>query len=67
MCLCDGSKSVEYSQKTMEEAVKKVEKMEADLGGTEILMPLEHIYRQPCIPNHPRQVMHKGTHPHIQV
>uniref|UniRef100_A0A3Q3KPW2 von Willebrand factor A domain containing 5A n=1 Tax=Mastacembelus armatus TaxID=205130 RepID=A0A3Q3KPW2_9TELE len=49
-------KSVEYSQKTMEEAVKKVEQMTANLGGTEILMPLNHIYSQPCIPSQPRQL-----------
>lgn len=55
--MCDGSKSVEYSQKTMEEALKKVDKMRADLGGTEILKPLKHIYNQSCIPNQPRQVM----------
>ncbi|XP_051252730.1 von Willebrand factor A domain-containing protein 5A isoform X42 [Dicentrarchus labrax] len=49
-------KSVEYSQKTMEEALKTVEEMGADLGGTEILNPLKHIYSQPCIPNQPRQL-----------
>ncbi|XP_039905465.1 von Willebrand factor A domain-containing protein 5A-like isoform X2 [Simochromis diagramma] len=49
-------KSVEYSQQTMEEALKKVEQMEADLGGTEILQPLKHIYSQPYIPNQPRQL-----------
>ncbi|XP_040901630.1 von Willebrand factor A domain-containing protein 5A-like isoform X11 [Toxotes jaculatrix] len=49
-------KSVEYSEKTMEEALKKVEKMKADLGGTEILEPLKHIYSQPCIPSQPRQL-----------
>lgn len=49
-------KSVEYSQKTMEEALKIVEGMEANLGGTEILKPLEHIYSQSCIPNQPRQL-----------
>nr|XP_024660683.1 von Willebrand factor A domain-containing protein 5A-like [Maylandia zebra] len=49
-------KSVEYSQQTMEEALKKVEQMEADLGGTEILEPIKHIYSQPCIPNQPRQL-----------
>ncbi|KAM8905375.1 von Willebrand factor A domain-containing protein 5A-like isoform 1-T1 [Spinachia spinachia] len=48
--------SEEYNQKTMEEALKKVEKMEADLGGTEILEPLKHIYRQPSIPSQPRQL-----------
>ncbi|XP_060770444.1 von Willebrand factor A domain-containing protein 5A-like isoform X2 [Neoarius graeffei] len=49
-------KSVQYSQDTMEQAVKKLKKMQADMGGTEILQPLEHIYKQPCIPNHPRQL-----------
>ncbi|XP_026196103.1 von Willebrand factor A domain-containing protein 5A-like [Anabas testudineus] len=49
-------KSVEYSETTMEEALKKVEQMTADLGGTEILEPLKHIYSQPCIPNQPRQL-----------
>uniref|UniRef100_A0A671W7C6 VIT domain-containing protein n=1 Tax=Sparus aurata TaxID=8175 RepID=A0A671W7C6_SPAAU len=49
-------KSVEYSQKTMGKAVKKVTFMKANLRGTEILKPLQHIHSQPCIPNHPRQV-----------
>ncbi|XP_074497548.1 von Willebrand factor A domain-containing protein 5A-like isoform X5 [Sebastes fasciatus] len=49
-------KSVEYGQKTMEEALLKVEEMEANLGGTEILQPLKGIYSQPCIPNQPRQL-----------
>lgn len=43
----------------MEEAVKAVQNMSADLGGTEILMPLTHIYNQSCIPNQPRQVKAK--------
>ncbi|XP_049914707.1 von Willebrand factor A domain-containing protein 5A-like isoform X3 [Epinephelus moara] len=49
-------KSVEYSQETMEEALKKVGEMTANLGGTEILRPLKDIYSQPCIPNQPRQL-----------
>uniref|UniRef100_A0A3Q4MVF7 von Willebrand factor A domain-containing protein 5A-like n=1 Tax=Neolamprologus brichardi TaxID=32507 RepID=A0A3Q4MVF7_NEOBR len=49
-------KSVEYSQQTMEKALKTVEQMEANLGGTEMLEPLKHIYSQPCIPNQPRQL-----------
>lgn len=67
--MCFGSKSVEYSQKTMEKALKQVEKMSADLGGTEILRPLKDIYSQPCIPNQPRQVnthAHTYTHAHTQ-
>ncbi|CAJ1071990.1 Hypothetical predicted protein [Xyrichtys novacula] len=49
-------KSVEYNQETMEKALKKVEEMQANLGGTEILKPLKHIYSQPCIPSQPRQL-----------
>ncbi|XP_071389671.1 von Willebrand factor A domain-containing protein 5A-like [Centroberyx affinis] len=49
-------KSVEYSQKSMDEALKIVEKMQANMGGTEILQPLKHIYSQPCIPSQPRQL-----------
>ncbi|KAG5269112.1 hypothetical protein AALO_G00198420 [Alosa alosa] len=48
-------KSVEYNQKTMDDALEKVKGMRADMGGTEILQPLKHIYSQPCIPSHPRQ------------
>uniref|UniRef100_A0A672LR19 von Willebrand factor A domain-containing protein 5A-like n=1 Tax=Sinocyclocheilus grahami TaxID=75366 RepID=A0A672LR19_SINGR len=48
--------SVVYSEDTMEEALKRVKSMSADLGGTEILQPLKHIYSQPCYPDHPRQL-----------
>ncbi|XP_007566801.1 von Willebrand factor A domain-containing protein 5A-like isoform X1 [Poecilia formosa] len=49
-------KSAKYNQKNLKRAVKKVEEMGADLGGSEILEPLRQIYRQPCIPKHPRQL-----------
>ncbi|XP_051740416.1 von Willebrand factor A domain-containing protein 5A-like isoform X6 [Ctenopharyngodon idella] len=49
-------KSVKYNQKTMDQALKRVKEMRADLGGTEILQPLKHIYSQPCVPDHPRQL-----------
>ncbi len=45
----------------MEEALKRVKSMRADMGGTEILQPLKHIYSQPCYPDHPRQVQHTLT------
>uniref|UniRef100_A0AAZ3QZG6 von Willebrand factor A domain-containing protein 5A-like n=1 Tax=Oncorhynchus tshawytscha TaxID=74940 RepID=A0AAZ3QZG6_ONCTS len=51
-----SSQSVQYSQKTMDEALQKVKAMRADLGGTEILQPLKHIYSQPCLPDQPRQL-----------
>ncbi|CAL8350850.1 unnamed protein product [Lota lota] len=49
-------KSVVYSQETMDEALKVIEGMSADMGGTEILEPLQHIFKQPCIPSQPRQL-----------
>ncbi|XP_056308368.1 von Willebrand factor A domain-containing protein 5A-like [Danio aesculapii] len=48
--------SVEYNQDKMDQALKKVKEMRADMGGTEILQPLKHIYSQPCIHEHPRQL-----------
>ncbi|XP_074071453.1 von Willebrand factor A domain-containing protein 5A-like isoform X2 [Macrotis lagotis] len=48
--------SVEYTQKSMEKAVKKIKTLHANMGGTEILEPLKDIYRKSCIPNHPRQL-----------
>ncbi|XP_029436851.1 von Willebrand factor A domain-containing protein 5A-like isoform X2 [Rhinatrema bivittatum] len=49
-------KSVEYTQKTMDSALEKVKTMSADLGGTEILQPLKHIYKKAGKPGHPRQL-----------
>uniref|UniRef100_A0A2K6F1H5 VIT domain-containing protein n=1 Tax=Propithecus coquereli TaxID=379532 RepID=A0A2K6F1H5_PROCO len=48
--------SVKYSQQTMEEALGRVKCIRADLGGTEILAPLQNIYRAPSIPGHPLQL-----------
>uniref|UniRef100_A0A3B4G768 VIT domain-containing protein n=1 Tax=Pundamilia nyererei TaxID=303518 RepID=A0A3B4G768_9CICH len=61
LCCSFLGPSVEYSQQTIKESLKKVEQMEANLGGTEILEPLKYIYSQPCIPNQPRQVTHTHT------
>ncbi|XP_016399019.1 von Willebrand factor A domain-containing protein 5A-like, partial [Sinocyclocheilus rhinocerous] len=47
--------SVVYSEDAMEEALRRVKSMSADMGGTEILRPLKHIYSQPCYTDHPRQ------------
>lgn len=47
---------MKYTQETMEEALRKVKLMEADLGGTEILTPLKNIYSGASIPGHPLQV-----------
>lgn len=48
--------SVEYTQKTMEEALERVKLLMADLGGTEILRPLQTIYGSRPIPGHPLQL-----------
>ncbi|XP_055971045.1 von Willebrand factor A domain-containing protein 5A-like [Sorex fumeus] len=50
------NKSVEYTQKTMEEALNRVKLLKANLGGTEILNPLQIIYQAPSIPDHPLQL-----------
>ncbi|XP_036209209.1 von Willebrand factor A domain-containing protein 5A isoform X9 [Myotis myotis] len=48
--------SVKYTQDTMEQALKRVKSMDADLGGTEILAPLKAIYSRTSIPGHPLQL-----------
>ena len=46
-----------YNQKTMEKATRFAEKMQADFGGTELLAPLQSIFRQkPQSSGLPRQV-----------
>ncbi|KAL3888724.1 hypothetical protein ACJMK2_001087 [Sinanodonta woodiana] len=50
----------EGSEKYNEENLKKAEElqgqMEADMGGTDILQPLKHIFKQTPIDNYPRQL-----------
>ncbi|XP_059587407.1 von Willebrand factor A domain-containing protein 5A-like isoform X1 [Alligator mississippiensis] len=48
--------SVEYTQRTMADSLKRVQSFQADLGGTEILRPLQAIYGSPCRDGHPRQI-----------
>ncbi|XP_026512553.1 von Willebrand factor A domain-containing protein 5A-like [Terrapene carolina triunguis] len=48
--------SVGYTQQTMAESLQRVQQLQADLGGTEILAPLRAIYRSPCLDGHPRQL-----------
>ena len=46
-----------YNQETMEKATRFAEKMQADFGGTELLAPLQYIFRQkPQSSGLPRQV-----------
>lgn len=48
--------SVEYTQESMKSALKQIEVMKADMGGTEILEPLKNIYSKAEKPGHPRQL-----------
>ncbi|XP_069604249.1 von Willebrand factor A domain-containing protein 5A-like isoform X3 [Ranitomeya imitator] len=50
------TESKEYTQQSMEEAVKMVNEMSANFGGTEILRPLKKIYDTSGRPDHPRQL-----------
>ncbi|XP_073536453.1 von Willebrand factor A domain-containing protein 5A-like isoform X2 [Phyllobates terribilis] len=50
------SESIEYTQQSLDDAVEKVNQMQADLGGTEILEPLQKIYKTAGRPDHPRQL-----------
>ncbi|KAM4051951.1 von Willebrand factor A domain-containing protein 5A-like isoform 1-T2 [Anomaloglossus baeobatrachus] len=50
------TESKEYTQQSMEEAVKMVNEMKANFGGTEILRPLKKIYDTSGRPDHPRQL-----------
>lgn len=54
--LFKGQRSVEYSDKTFQEAFDAVSKFEANFGGTEILSPLDAIFKLPK-PN-----QHQETH-----
>ena len=49
-------KSVPYNQENLDKAMKHAETMEADLGGTELLGPFQHIFKQPLLSGLPRQV-----------
>ena len=49
-------KSVAYDQGHLDVAIGHAVKLEADLGGTELMGPLRHIFSQPVIPGLPRQV-----------
>lgn len=46
-----------YSEKTLQKALSVQSKMDADMGGTEILEPLKKIYSETCKHGYPRQVI----------
>lgn len=53
-CLFD--ESVPYNQENMKVAVRHADSLQADLGGTELLAPLTHVFKQRPIPGLPRQI-----------
>ncbi|CAM5097879.1 unnamed protein product, partial [Natator depressus] len=48
--------SVENTQQTKAESLQRLQLLQANLGGTEILEPLRAIYRSPCRDEHPPQL-----------
>lgn len=50
----DGS--VEYNEKNLKIALEHCKKLEADLGGTDVLSPLKGIFSQPSKSGIPRQI-----------
>ena len=54
--MCLFSDAVTNNEENLDVAITHAENLSADLGGTELLGPLQHIFRQPESPNLPRQV-----------
>lgn len=50
------NQSVEYNTQTLNTALAHLNTYSADMGGTEICSPLEHIFRQQFSAQHPRTV-----------
>ena len=46
-----------YSQASLEEATQYIQQVQADLGGTEILAPLQHLLQITPDPERPRQLL----------
>ena len=49
--------SVPYNQENLDRAIQHAERVDADLGGTELLPPLKFIFGQPLLEGLPRQVL----------
>ena len=49
--------SVPYNQENLDRAIQHAEGLDADLGGTELLPPLQFIFGQPLLECLPRQVL----------
>src|SRR5205823_11681371 len=46
-----------YSQASLEEATQYIQQIQANLGGTEILAPLQHLLQMAPDPERPRQLL----------
>ena len=60
-----NSRSVEYSEKSLKKALDLQKKLDANYGGTEILAPLEAIYKKDVISTHSRQVLSFKLNAHV--
>lgn len=49
-------RSVPYNQTNLERALGHVRGVQADMGGTQLLSPLQFVFGQPLLPGLPRQV-----------
>ena len=48
--------SIANSDETLDQALKEIEKYDADMGGTELFRPLERIYKFKAINEYPRKI-----------
>ena len=48
--------SVPYTQETLDKATRHAQEMQANLGGTELLQPLEYIFGEKITSGLPRQI-----------
>jgi uncharacterized protein YegL len=51
-----GNASTEYNNQSLKEATQHIDRLEANLGGTEILKPLQFILSQPSKTGYSRQI-----------
>ena len=50
------STSVSYNEQHVYEAITHAQSIQANLGGTELLPPLQHVFKQPLLPGFLRQL-----------
>ena len=48
--------SVPYTQETLDKATEHAEKLQADMGGTNLIQPLQYVFESGSLPGRPRQV-----------